>query len=200
MRKILITTPALLALISPAFLGAVTQASFAENSSTQIGRYSTVQNKPTAAQINPLLAVAEYKFPPSVKTVGGAIHMVLTNTSYSLVPKNSLSKAAYETLAKPLPMTNRTLGPLKVKAVLTILMGDEVFNLIVDPLHREINFEVKPRIAKALRLDSSRTKKQVSRTRHEHYKNTSSQRRVSRGHINALAQGRGEHRDHKIHR
>lgn len=119
-------------------------------SSSQIGRYVTASNSPTSAQINPLLAVAQYKFSSSVTTVGAAIDQVLATTGYKLVPQKQLTKAAQETLVKPLPITVRNLGPISVKGALEVLMGKEVFNLVVDPLHRLISFKVKSSIAKEL--------------------------------------------------
>lgn len=111
---------------------------------TQIDRYATVENRASAAQINPLLAIAQFRFQPSVQTIGDAIHQVLQNTSYQLVPENQLPEIAKETLTKPLPITVRSLGPISIKDAVLVLMGKEVFNLIVDPAHRLINFRVKP--------------------------------------------------------
>jgi conjugative transfer region protein (TIGR03748 family) len=126
---------------------------------TQIDRYSTVENKPTLAQINPLFAIAEFHFPASIKTVGEAIQMVLDNTGYELAVADHLSVWVKEVTAKPLPITNRQLGPLTIKDMLTVLMGNDVFNLLVDPLHRKINFEMKPSIAKALGVNNGRSSK-----------------------------------------
>lgn len=123
--------------------------SYAANA-TQISRYATIANQPTVAQVNPLLAVAQYKFPPSVRTVGDAINVILQNTSYQLAPFDELSLAVKENLQKPLPITVRTLGPIEIKDALIVLMGSDVFILVEDPLHRLVNFKVKPNMAKAL--------------------------------------------------
>lgn len=117
---------------------------------TEIGRYSTVLNRASPAQINPLLAVSQFKFPAVYKTISEAIHMVLDNSGYQLVPENQLSMIVKQTLSKVIPASARELGPLTIKDVLLVLMGAEVFNLVEDPLHREVNFEVKPAIAKQL--------------------------------------------------
>jgi len=127
----------------------VSEAAFAANV-TQIGRYSTVLNRATAAQINPLLAVGQFRFPASVKTVGEAIQVVLENTGYQLAPRVQLTDSVKSTLGKTLPITVRRLGPLSIKTALSVLMGEQVFNLVEDPLHRIVNFEIKPAIAKAL--------------------------------------------------
>ena len=124
---------------------------FANNSNiTHIGRYSTVENQASLAQINPLMAVAQFKFQPNVQTVGDAINQVLQNTSYQLVSSKLLPPIAWETLSKPLPITVRTLGPICIKEAVLVLMGKEVFVLIVDPAHRLINFRVKQNIVNAL--------------------------------------------------
>ena len=111
---------------------------------TQIGRYRTITNHPTMAQVNPLLAIGQYKFPSSVLTVGDAVQAVLQTTGYQL--DKDLSKAVQQTLKKPLPITCRMLGPLAIKDILTVIMGSQVFILVEDPLHRLINFDVKPEI------------------------------------------------------
>ena len=115
---------------------------------TQISRYTTVPNGPTMAQINPLQALSHFKFQPSVYTVGQAVEHVLATTGYRLAPR--LSPAVKNTLNKPLPLTNRKLGPMTITQALQVLMGKEVFQLERDPLNRLVNFKVKPAIAEAL--------------------------------------------------
>ena len=114
-----------------------------KQSITQINRYATVTNKATKAQINPLNAIAQFKFSPNVKTIGDAINHVLQNTSYKLVPENKLSPLAKETLAQSLPVTVRTLGPISIKNAVIVLIGQEVFSLQIDLAHRVINFKTK---------------------------------------------------------
>lgn len=139
----------LLKLTFLALIGSYCAVAFAVSDTTQIGRYSTVRNKASQAQINPLLAIGQFKFPPSVVSIGDAIQMVLQPSSYTLVPRAKLSNDVKETLDKRLPLTDRNLGPLALKDALVVLMGKEVFHLMVDPVHREINFEIKPAFAKA---------------------------------------------------
>ena len=98
------------------------------------------------------MAVAQYKFPPQVESIGDAVNVVLQNTSYQLAAK--LSTAVDVTLKKPLPITDRTLGPMPIKDALVVLLGKDVFSLVVDPLHRLVSFEIKPEIKSALFLGS----------------------------------------------
>jgi conjugative transfer region protein (TIGR03748 family) len=118
---------------------------------TQIGRYTTVDNKPSAAQVNPLLAVGQYKFSSGIRTVGDAVKQVLSTTGYRLAEKHKINTDAASVLKLPLPLVDRQLGPLSVKTTINVLMGEEVFDLHIDPLHRVINFRVKPNMTKLMR-------------------------------------------------
>lgn len=110
---------------------------------TQVGRYSTIQNSATASQQDPLLAIAQFKFNASVKTVGQAVAQVLRDTGYALVPSNQLPSVVRELLSKPLPVTQRELGPISIGNALRTLMGEQVFTLVVDPVHRLVAFKLK---------------------------------------------------------
>lgn len=118
------------------------------NGSLQTGRYQTSPIGASPAQINPLLTVATFRFAPSVQNVGQAINQVLQYSGYALAP--SLSPEIQSTLNQPLPYSVRILGPIQIQNALTVLMGQNVFTLVIDPLHRLVSFEVKPQIATAL--------------------------------------------------
>ena len=117
-------------------------------SRTQVGRYKTVSNKPTAAQVNPLLAIGQYKFASSIRTVGQAIGQVLSTSGYRLVDEKTMNKNAKSVLKLPLPLVDRELGPMAVQDIVSVLMGRDIFNLRINPLQRTINFSVKPSVAK----------------------------------------------------
>lgn len=140
----------LMKLICNLFLLLIIANSAFANDITRIGRYSTVENEASIAQINPLMAVGQFRFQPNVVTIGDAINQVLQNTSYKLVPNKLLPPIARETLSKTLPITVRTLGPICIKEAVLVLMGNEVFDLVIDPAHRLINFRVKKNIARIL--------------------------------------------------
>ncbi len=114
---------------------------------TQVDRYSSIANVATSSQENPLLAISQFKFGARVKTVGQAIWQVLQDTGYSLVPKNQLPTSARGILAKSLPVTQRELGPISVGNALRILMGDQVFTLVIDPVHRLVTFKLKSKFS-----------------------------------------------------
>ena len=130
-----------LLLITPLFLTALASQSA---SVTQINRYATVDNKPLAAQINPLLAVQQMHFPLQVHTIGEAVEWWLQYSGFKLVSKDKQSKNLQEIFSQPLPQIDRNLGPLSVKDGLEVLVGQQFFKLVADPLKRQVNFQLKP--------------------------------------------------------
>jgi len=109
---------------------------------THVSRYSTIENKPTVAQLNPLLGLQQMRFSRDVITIDQAVNNWLKHTGYSLVKLNKQSKDTQEILNQKLPQVDRNLGPLTVKEGLEVLVGKDVFHLVQDPLHRKINFEL----------------------------------------------------------
>ena len=114
---------------------------------TQVNRYATVDNKPLAAQVNPLLAVQQVHFGTNIKTVGEALNHWLLFSGYSLVADADKPEALRTILVKPLPQVDRDLCPLSVQDGLEVLVGKEIFNLIIDPLNRTVGFKLSPRYA-----------------------------------------------------
>ncbi len=111
---------------------------------SQVGLYSTESTTPTTAQMNPLTAVSTFNFGRQVNTVGQAVNQVLQVSGYAMVPVNQLPLVAQETLIKPLPITQRALGPISVSDAVTVLMGSNVFTLMIDPVNRLVSVSVKP--------------------------------------------------------
>lgn len=112
------------------------------DSITNIGRYLTVENKPTHVQTDLLSQTIQVRFPQNVQTVGDAIHYILRLSGYSLVSEQHMHAALKNTLTKPLPAVDRDLGPMTLKDALTTLVGP-AFYLKQDALNRTIDFHVK---------------------------------------------------------
>lgn len=119
----------------------VTTVSWAQTDGTmQINRYSTLKQEASAAQVNPLLAIVQVKFPTTVQSVGDAVNYLLRYTGYTLVDVQERSQPLQTVLSKPLPYIDRSLGPLSVHEALLVLVGQGMFVVQQDPLNRTINF------------------------------------------------------------
>tara|TARA_R110002167_G_scaffold93474_7_gene250497 strand:- start:7311 stop:7892 length:582 start_codon:yes stop_codon:yes gene_type:complete len=114
------------------------------NNTTQSGRYQTVANQASLAQENPLLSIAQYKFPPSVNTIGQAINQILMNTGYQLASKEKLPETIKILLKKPLPASQRDIGPIRIADALNLLVGKQIYSLLIDPVHRLVNYKINP--------------------------------------------------------
>lgn len=115
---------------------------------TQINRYATVANQPLPAQVNPLLAVQQVHFHQNVKTIGDALTNWLRFSGFHLVAFDKQPDSLKALLAQPLPQIDRNLGPLTVLDGLRVLVGLHEFEVIQDPLMREISFKrINPRRA-----------------------------------------------------
>ncbi|KTD09321.1 hypothetical protein [Legionella jamestowniensis] len=110
---------------------------------TQVNRYATVANKPLAAQINPLLAIQQVHFPQEVQTIGQAVEWWLKFSGFSLVSKEKQLQSLQTIMRQALPQIDRNLGPLTVKDGLEVLVGQQSFTLIEDPLLRQVNFKLR---------------------------------------------------------
>ena len=111
---------------------------------TQINRYATVENKPLASQINPLLTVQQVHFPRQVATVGEALTYWIQYSGYKIADESHLPAALRTLMKQPLPQVDRNLGPLTIQDGLTVLAGQEVFTLVPNPLTRTVTFRLKP--------------------------------------------------------
>lgn len=131
------------ALVSLGFGASLTEAA----NVTQINRYASVENKPLIAQVNPLLTVQQIYFPQHIITVGDALTYWLQYSGFKLITPLQLPPALKTLMAELLPQVDRNLGPLTIQDGLTVLVGQEVFTLVQDPLTRTINFKLQPKYA-----------------------------------------------------
>lgn len=104
-----------------------------------IGRYLTVANQATAAQIDPLTQIIQVRFPSSVKTVSDAMGYLLRFSGYHLI----MSDQTDEFTKLALPQSDRSLGPITLQDSLLTLAG-EPFGLYIDPVHRLLAFRLMP--------------------------------------------------------
>lgn len=107
----------------------------------QTGRYTHVKNIPPVDQQNPLKVVVLTKIPQSAQTVGEAINFLLSRSGYVVADISVMSQETRNLMQLPLPQVQRSIGPITLdKALKTI--GGESFELVVDPVHRIVNFEL----------------------------------------------------------
>jgi conjugative transfer region protein (TIGR03748 family) len=102
---------------------APSDASLARNE-TVVARYTTVTTLPAEADANPMAVIAKVHFPREVvNTVAEAVRYVLVRTGYRLVPDDALDARVRTIFALRLPDNQRVLGPYRVDAMLSVLMG-----------------------------------------------------------------------------
>jgi conjugative transfer region protein (TIGR03748 family) len=103
-----------------------------------VSRYTTMPAAPQSEETDPLSAIALITFPRGpVKTVGEAIGYLLLRTGYALDAQQD--QTVTTVFSRPLPESQRQLGPYSVDALLRILMG-KAFELHADPLHRIVSY------------------------------------------------------------
>lgn len=118
------------------------KTSYAYENVTQVGRYSTISNKPMHFQIDLLSQTIQVCFTRNIKTVGDAINYLLRFSGYSLIQESKMSSALKNILEKPLPIIDHELGPLALSDALQTLVGP-AFVLKQDPVNRVVDFKLK---------------------------------------------------------
>jgi len=111
----------------------------------QTGRYSYVENIPLVDQRNPLKVVVKTRIPQSLNTVGKAVAFLLVRSGYGLAEQSILSDEAKTMLTLPLPQVHREIGPMTLDKALHMLSG-EAFELVIDPVHRRVSYELSPKL------------------------------------------------------
>lgn len=116
----------------------------------QTGRYSYVKNVAPADQLNPLKVVIKTRIPQTVKTVREATEFLLVRSGYVIADESVLSEEAKVVLGHELPAIHRRMGPMTLDVALGALFGD-AFQLVVDPVHRKVAFELSEKLVRAKR-------------------------------------------------
>lgn len=123
----------------PQVAAAAPSPALAQNE-TQVGRYTTQVTLPAEADVNPMAVIAKVHFPRQVvTTVGDAVRYMLIRTGYQLAPEETLDPRVRQVFALRLPDHQRVLGPYRVDATLSVLMG-QPFKLVTDPVSRTVTY------------------------------------------------------------
>ncbi len=110
---------------------------------TVVGQFLTVSNNASSAQQDLLQQTFQVRFPISVITVGDAMNYLLSTTGYHLVHDAQNYPWAERMMDRPLPMAQKSLGPMTLEEGLQTLAGSD-FQMIEDRVNRLIAFRVKP--------------------------------------------------------
>lgn len=106
----------------------------------QVGRYTTASAEPAAEVSDPLAVQARLTYPrQTVRSVGDAIDHTLLRTGWRLVSPSALEPDAARFLHLPLPESQRTLGPYRVRTILNVLLGS-TWQWHEDPVQRLVWF------------------------------------------------------------
>jgi len=118
----------------------MTGAVAASPAEVPVARYSSVQERPTPEQADPLAGVVTVSFPESVDSVGAAVAQALKTSGYRVADDAATYASRTVLFGLPLPQAHRMLGPIPLRMLLEMLAGPG-HRLIEDPVHRLITFE-----------------------------------------------------------
>ncbi|EAT2900539.1 response regulator [Salmonella enterica] len=103
------------------------------------GRYLLINTRPDEAQRNPLHQIVNINLPLNLKlTVGDAFTWLLKQSGYSLCVDNHPTQFL---AAKPLPLSQYRLGPMRLEEALKTLAGSG-WLMQTDVLNREVCFHL----------------------------------------------------------
>ena len=105
------------------------------------GRYELRSLAPSRQQRELLAALVRVDFGPRVRTLGQAMRQLLRGSGFRLAPDSPHSTARQLLEDRPLPLVQRQLGPMPLGEALRTLAGEE-WDLVVDPLHRLVSFDL----------------------------------------------------------
>ena len=89
-----------------------------------------------------LAVIIEIRFPQSINSVGQALENMLVNSGFRLAELSAADPSLSILLNSPLPNVHRSLGPVSLRTALNTLSGPS-WDLIIDPVHRLVSFELK---------------------------------------------------------
>jgi conjugative transfer region protein (TIGR03748 family) len=105
-----------------------------------VGRYSRiVADAPQAPLSAPVLNAFV-----AAKSVGDAVRLVLAGTGYSTATGRFTHPMQSELFTLPLPAVHRDLSAMTAQDAL-VTLGGPAYRVMVDHVHRQIGFELRPR-------------------------------------------------------
>ncbi len=113
-------------------------SNFAYSETIPVGRYIDKQDAPMRSEVDPLETPVTLEFPRSIERVGDAIKMALIPSGY--VADIDSAPEAYILFSRPLPESQRHLGPMSLRNVISTLSGT-AFEVHWDELYRTASFQ-----------------------------------------------------------
>ncbi|RBW47284.1 hypothetical protein DS885_03820 [Psychromonas sp. B3M02] len=108
------------------------------NEYKQLGRYTNVSITPTQQQLNPLLVVVDFEFPPQITKVGEALKLLIAPSGYRFsLSDNDISYILFE---MPLPEIHKKLGVMTLDDAIKTLSGSG-FTPVYDEGLRLLSFK-----------------------------------------------------------
>lgn len=104
-----------------------------------ISRYVGMKVDQHQQQADPLQTVLNITIPFEIKSIGQALNYILIDSGYSLADPLELTDEARTLINLPLPDIHRKFEYQTLNNILRVLAG-EPYELLVDPIKREVNF------------------------------------------------------------
>ncbi|MCF6231101.1 MAG: hypothetical protein L3J62_10025 [Gammaproteobacteria bacterium] len=114
----------------------------ADDHTVKLAGYTRLSTEIPGAQKELLSAVVEHRFGVDVFNVEQALKQVLSGSGFTLAAPSSVDPNLYILLQSGFPKIQRHIGPARIDAILEAIAGP-AWELVVDPLHRLISFELK---------------------------------------------------------
>lgn len=115
----------------------------------QTNRYTWTSIEPANEQQDLLAVIVDTKFQKEIKTVGQALTTLLQASGYRLGDNRPQHDSQYYLYTLPLPEAHRHLGPMELLTALDLL-GGPAFNPHIDPVKRQVSFQLSEAFADQL--------------------------------------------------
>ena len=113
----------------------------------ETGRYTTITNTVSYAQSHPMEVLVNSQLPQSIVTIRDAVDFLLLRSGYALANEDVHSTAALTLLSHQVPQVQRIIRQITLTKALNMLAGGS-YELVVDPVHRKITFDLTPDMQK----------------------------------------------------
>lgn len=136
-----------------------------EPKSIQLSRYSSLDIASIKARRNIMVSVVDEHFSDEIQTVGDAIVHLVRKYGYRVGRASPEDESQYYLFNLPLPETHREFSPFPLISTLALL-GGEGFGVVVNPVRREVTYQLDAAYQGSLSDDEVQAAKSAWLTRH----------------------------------